>query len=239
MVSDSGTATVQHRTEGEPRPPSEPGISAGGVGTISAQIETGDPIAVESTRTYDGPDHPRPSLRVAFLAPPTGLTAVVMATLALGIGVNVSMFQVLYGLLMRPIPLETEGLMALGMRHASQDVEAYDFSPPDIRDFIELCTGCAEVAAIDGRMVVLTAAEQACRIQAQAVSPELFAVLGVDAAHGRTLATGEDAPDASPRTIRPRIGSGPLPSCPFASGWSAGMPSGCSPRWLGPSYWSC
>lgn len=124
-------------------------------------------------------------------------TAVVVATLALGIGVNVSMFQTLHGLLLRPLPLiETEGLMALGMQHATQSVEAFDFSPPDIRDFETRCSSCAGVAAFDRRTVVLTAAERARRIQGQAVSPQIFSLLGVDAARGRTLAIGEDGEEA-------------------------------------------
>ena len=139
-----------------------------------------------------------------------GFTAVVMFTLALGIGVNVSMLQTVYGLVLRPLPFvdtgsESEGLLvALAMRHDTLSVEAYDFSPPDARDFAEQCRTCSSVAIYDRRTAVLAAGgggtleEGAHRISAQAVSPELFAMLGVQAFRGRTLRPGEDEP-GSPR----------------------------------------
>ena len=131
-----------------------------------------------------------------------GFAAVVIGTLALGIGVNLSVFQVIYGLVLRPLPfIDTEGLVALGMRHQTLDVEAYDFSLPDVRDFREQCTVCSYVAGFDGRNVVFSGisgqgdgptgsssvVESAFRIRGQAVSPELFPLLGVQPMVGRAL----------------------------------------------------
>ena len=141
-----------------------------------------------------------------------GFTAVVAVTLALGIGVNLSILQVAYGILMRPLPLVDLGseapdaerglLLALAMRHETQSVEAFDFSLPDIRDFREQCTVCEGVAAFDARTLVLAetddgspAAEgNARRVRGQAVSPELFRLLGAAAALGRTLDPELDQP---------------------------------------------
>ncbi len=147
-------------------------------------------------------------LRLAFrsLRHRPGFTVVVMLTLALGIGVNVSMLQTVYGLVLRPLPFintgtESEGLLvALGMRHDTLSVEAYDFSPPDAKDFAEQCSGCRSVAFHDRRTVVLAGAtsdvvaDQARRVSAEAVSPELFSLLDVRAFQGRTLLPGEDEP---------------------------------------------
>ncbi len=140
-----------------------------------------------------------------------GFAAVVVLTLALGIGVNVTVFQAVYGLVLRPLPFvdtgsQSEGLLvALGMRHDTMSVEAYDFSPLDVKDFTEQCRACAGVAVYDGRVVTLGdgetggAPEQgARRIRGQAVSPELFALLDVQPARGRALLPDEDAP-GSPR----------------------------------------
>ena len=127
-----------------------------------------------------------------------GFTAVVVLTLALGLGVNISMFQTLYGLLARPLPLiEGEGLMALGMRHDTLSVEAFDFSPPDVEDLAEQCQSCESVASYDGRTVVLASGDEARRIRGQAVSPGLFDLLGVPPALGRSFRPDEDQPGSA------------------------------------------
>ena len=154
-------------------------------------------------------------LRLTFraLRRQPGFAAVVVLTLALGIGVNVTVLQTIYGLVLRPLPFidtgsESEGLLvALGMRHDTMSVEAYDFSPLDVRDFTEQCRVCRSVAVYDRRAVTLaddeagldgTPGAGARRLSAQAVSPELFAVLDVQPFRGRALLPGDDAP-GSPR----------------------------------------
>ena len=142
-----------------------------------------------------------------------GFAAVVILTLALGIGVNVTVLQTIYGLVLRPLPFvdtgsEAEGhLVALGMRHDTMSVEAFDFSPLDVKDFAEQCRSCQAVAVYDAQTVTLAVADAggdgtreqgARRISAQAVSPELFKLLNVQPHSGRALRFGEDAP-GSPR----------------------------------------
>lgn len=148
-------------------------------------------------------------LRLAFrsVRRQPGFTAVVVLTLALGIGVNVSVFQTAYGFVLRPLPFidtgsEASGLLvALGMAHDTASVEAFDFSMPDVADFAEQCTVCRSVAVFDRQTVVLGSGGEgfgdgARRVAAQAVSPELFEVLDVEPLRGRTLAPGEDEPGA-------------------------------------------
>ncbi|MEM7354155.1 MAG: ABC transporter permease [Acidobacteriota bacterium] len=142
-----------------------------------------------------------------------GFAGVVVLTLALGIGVNVAVLQTIYSLVLRPLPFidtgsEAKGLLvALGMRHDTLSVEAYDFSPPDVRDFTEQCSACRTVAVHDRRTVVLAASgggtleEGAQRISAEAVSPELFSVLDTQAWRGRTLRPGEDEPGGPPVAV--------------------------------------
>lgn len=122
-----------------------------------------------------------------------GFTTIVVLTLALGIGVNTAVFTGVHAMLLSPLPhLGLEGLTALAMRHATLSVEAYDFSFPDVEDFAAHCTLCEAVAAYDRRGVVLADDEGAQLIQGEAVSPGLFALLGVEPLLGRTLEPGED-----------------------------------------------
>jgi predicted permease len=140
-------------------------------------------------------DHLLHDLRLTFrsLRRQPGFTAVVVLTLALGIGVNTAVFTVARAMLLSPLPhVEIEGLNALAMRHATQMVEAYDFSFPDVEDFTAQCSVCESVAAYDRRSVVLADDEGSQLIQGEAVSPGLFALLGAEPFLGRTLQEGED-----------------------------------------------
>lgn len=132
----------------------------------------------------------------------------VVITLALGIGVNLTMLQTTYSFLARPLPFVDTGseasglLIALAMHHATQDVEAYDFSQADVLDLAARCTTCATVAAYDGHTAVLEQpgsrlAGGALRVHGQAVWPSLFQLLDTRAALGRVILPGEETDGAA------------------------------------------
>lgn len=141
-----------------------------------------------------------------------GFTAVVLVTLALGIGVNLTVLQMAHAFVTRPLPFIDTGtvedglLVSLAMDHETQRVEAFDFSQEDVDDFTEQCTTCSAVAAYDGRAVVLTRpgardAESTRRVLGQAVSPELFSILATPAARGRVLQAGDARHETSPVVV--------------------------------------
>ncbi|MDA8016798.1 MAG: ABC transporter permease [Thermoanaerobaculia bacterium] len=116
----------------------------------------------------------------------------IVATLAIALGANTAVFTLIRGIAWQPLPfIDDDGLVTVAMRHAEYDIEAFDFSVPDVRDFAEQCTACSGVGAYDRRSLVLGSVEPE-RIWATAVSPGLLALLGVDPAFGRHFQTGED-----------------------------------------------
>ncbi len=138
----------------------------------------------------------RHDLRSAFrliVKNPT-FSLVVIATLALGIGLNTAVFSALDALLFRPLP---------GARNAEEIVRLYRSWPgqefgsnsvPHFLDVRDKSRGTfTEVAAWGFAPVNLAAGGQPQLIVAQVASANLFSMLGVRAALGRTFVAAEDS----------------------------------------------
>ena len=116
----------------------------------------------------------------------------VIATLAIALGANTAVFTLIRGIVMQPLRfIDDDGLVAVAMRHDQYDIEAFDFSVPDARDFADACSLCSGVEAYDRRSLVLGSAEPE-RIQATAVSAGLLPLLGVEPTFGRQFTLGEE-----------------------------------------------
>jgi predicted permease len=135
-------------------------------------------------------------LRHAFrmLVKRPGLSLLAIVTLGLGIGATTSMFTVVHGVLLRPLPYPDAGRILQLFETADGGLTT--LSPPNFLDWKTQARSFAAMAAYRPASVTLSGAGDAERVPAAFVEPELFGVLGVAAAIGRALET----PDARPGT---------------------------------------
>jgi predicted permease len=119
-----------------------------------------------------------------------GFSAVVIGTLALGIGANTSLFSIFNSLIMRPLPVRDPGSLAL-LTDGSwsypvwQEIRA---RAGDLFDGAFAWSGESFDVAQSGRAVIVDGAY---------VSGHFFDVLGVPAFRGRMLTTADDSPAPS------------------------------------------
>jgi putative ABC transport system permease protein len=122
-----------------------------------------------------------------------GFTAVVIATLALGIGSNVAIFGVANAVLFRPLPYEDPEELALVWTQITNQPRALVSGPDfiDYRNETRLFEGFAGAVAIDG---ALTGDGPAEEITVAYSTANLFDVLGVAPLLGRNFEPADEAP---------------------------------------------
>lgn len=136
---------------------------------------------------------------IRSLAKSPAFAALVVLTLALGIGANTAVFSVLRGVLLRPLPHEDgDRLMYLRQSAELQGVDNALFSVPEIADYREASTSLSGFAEFSAMPFNMLGGERPVQVQAGIVTGNYFDVMGLDAALGRTLDAGDDGPEADP-----------------------------------------
>jgi len=143
-----------------------------------------------------------------------GFTAVVVLTLALGIGANAALFSVVNGVLLNPMPYpQPEQLVTLHQSKPNFETGAIPY--PNFRDMQKENRTFSAMAISRGFGFTLIGAGEAERIVARWISADFFSVLGVKPQLGRTFAPGEDESGAAPVVLiseglwRRKFGSAP------------------------------
>src|SRR5829696_5348097 len=108
-----------------------------------------------------------------------GFTAVVLATLALGIGANAALFSVVNGVLLNPLPFpQPEQLVTLHQSKPNFETGAIPY--PNFRDWQKENQTFSGMAISRGFGFSLTGMGEAERVSARLVSADFFSVLGLE-----------------------------------------------------------
>src|SRR6185503_2555754 len=137
-----------------------------------------------------------------------GLTFVVVASLAIGIGANTAVFSVVNALLLKPLPYpEPDRLTVLWLRSPGINIPQDWPSPGQFidvknenRSFSELSISQGRAGALIGRAGQAPLAEPQ-RVEALTTSSSLFHMLGAKALYGRLLLPDEDVPGKAPVVV--------------------------------------
>jgi putative ABC transport system permease protein len=155
------------------------------------------------------PAHPQPrgvdpmllqdlrfAVRMLWRKPGFTLTAV--AVLALTIGANTAIFSIVQAVLLRPLPFDQpERIVRI---NETSERGRTSVSPPNFADWQARNRSFEAMAAYDQRIVTLFDGEVPERVDAAAVGPQVFDVLGVRALLGRTF-TADEARVTGPRVV--------------------------------------
>jgi len=134
---------------------------------------------------------------VRQMAKRPGFTAIILLTMALGIGANAAIFSVLDAVLLRPLPYDKpEGLIKVWTRFTGIGApnDQNWVSAPELRDFQQLNHSFTDLAAISGGSFNLGIKGSPQRVVGAAVTPNLFGMLGVQPQFGRNFLPEEAQP---------------------------------------------
>jgi predicted permease len=122
-----------------------------------------------------------------------GFTAIALLTLALGIGANTAIFSIIHAVLLRPPPYR-EPARLVKIWPAKPRVSA---SKADYLEIKEKTRSFDEIAAYSNWGFTITGSGEPAKLEGARTTANLFSLLGVEAAVGRTFALDEDQPGKS------------------------------------------
>ena len=127
------------------------------------------------------------------------VSAIVILCLAVGIGVNATLFNVIDGVLIQPLPFpQADRLVVLNEVSERRGIREAGVSYPAMQDIRERAKSLSTVAASSGRVIALSDREEAERVQGAAITSNLFHTLGVQPILGRPFREDDDRPGAEP-----------------------------------------
>jgi putative ABC transport system permease protein len=131
---------------------------------------------------------------VRMLAKRPGFTVVAVLALALGIGANTAIFSVVNAVLLRPLEyFEPDRLLMVWENHTAREGPETEWtSPPTFADWRDQNNVFDGMAALQGWGPTVTGGAEPERLTGAAVSHDMFQVLGVEPALGRSFRIEED-----------------------------------------------
>ncbi|HYK22758.1 MAG TPA: ABC transporter permease, partial [Pyrinomonadaceae bacterium] len=122
-----------------------------------------------------------------------GATAVALFTLALGIGVNTAIFSAVDSVLLRPLPLkDSERLVSIWEHTLRVGVRQNEVAPANFFDLRDQNQVFEDIGAYGPDDVNMTGQGEPEHLDGQLVTANVFSILGVKPALGRTFLPNED-----------------------------------------------
>ena len=127
------------------------------------------------------------------LARTPGFSVIAVVTLALGIGASSAIFSVVNGVLLRPMPYPDPGTLVRIYEIVPQYGQ-FSVAPANVIDWRHQATAFEHIAAYNGERSTYIDTNGPVMLMGSSVSWDLFALLRVAPAQGRTFRPEEDAP---------------------------------------------
>jgi predicted permease len=121
-----------------------------------------------------------------------GFTAVVVITLALGIGANTTVFSVVDAVLLRPLPYMQPTRLVEAESYYDRNTSPSNISYPDFLDWRARNHSFEHLVSYHDTSYTLTGVARATHVQAQVVSWDLLPMLGVNPVIGRGFTKDEE-----------------------------------------------
>jgi predicted permease len=138
------------------------------------------------------------SFSARLLRKSPGFTAVALLTLALGVGANTTIFSMINGLLLRPLPVpQSDRLVVLGIHQGGPGPD-YSFPEPFFRSLERRPGAFANLFAFNQAKVEVKSSGGTEHVPGQLVSGEFFPALQTAPLLGRTLTPTDDRPGGNP-----------------------------------------
>ena len=135
-------------------------------------------------------------LRFAFrtLVKTPLVTTLCILCLSIGIGLNANIYSAVYAVFQRPLPYaQPERLVSVQERQTQQGFESQTMSWATFKDVRTQATQFDAIAAYSFRSITITDTDEPIRLEGEAVSWNLFPMLGVQPHLGRYFRADEDA----------------------------------------------
>ncbi len=130
-----------------------------------------------------------------------GFAALTIACLALGIGVNSTIFSVVDTIAIRPLPFrEPDTLASLHTTHQANGIDRGSASFLDVRDWKARAHAFADIATVSGRSLTLSDKDEPERFAGATITWNMFPMIGVQPILGRQIREEEDTP-GGPRVL--------------------------------------
>ncbi|MGH7709931.1 MAG: ADOP family duplicated permease [Gemmatimonadaceae bacterium] len=128
-----------------------------------------------------------------------GFTAIVVLTLALGIGANTAIFSVVRGVLLKPLPhRDGDRLVYLRQSAEGPGQSSITFSVPEVNDFRAAAPALGGIAEYSAWFGTLQGDDDVVRIDVGLVTGNFFEIMGLAPALGRLTSPSDDGKGVPP-----------------------------------------